>query len=171
MTSSNDASRQAAIAAFMPHPSFPTLDLDDEHTIVSQRVGVILTFCNARMIDGEMDDQAGHELNVHFDLDTPSDNLADLETDVLLQILNGATELFGDLSDLQKISLGYMGADRNPHSSDPRFQTIFEHLCRNRGKYFFQPSNRLAVEKAIIERTDGIVGSRGRGRGRARRAA
>ena len=165
--STSDIARQAAIAAFTPHPAFPTLDLDDCETVVSQRVDVILTFCNARLSDGEMDDQAGHELNVQFDLDTPADRLADLETDVLLQILNGATRLFGDLGDLQKISLGYMDADRNPQASDPRFQTIFDHLCRNRAKYFFQPKHRGPVEKAIIDRTDGIVGSRGRTRRRA----
>jgi hypothetical protein len=174
MQTAQDLAREAAIAAFNQIPAtprFPTMSLEGR-TIGTVGVGIILTFVNERMIDGYMETQDGFEAEIHFDLDTTYEGMPDLETDVVLQILNDATECdaaLADLSDLEKISVSYTGLDDNPHASHPNFARIMEGLCRNNGKYFFQPKRRGDPEKTIIARTDGIVGSRGRTR--RRRAA
>lgn len=165
----NDRARNAAIKAFTPVPDFATIDLEDRETVASLRANVIVTFDNMRMLDGEMDDQGCYDITVHFDLDTPDEGLADLETDVMLQILNGSNTLFGDLSDLLRISLAFINADGNPLASHPRFRTIFDFLCRNRAKYHFQPNQRGNEENAIVARTG--IASRTRRMVRTRRAA
>lgn len=174
MQTAQDLAREAAIAAFNQIPAtprFPTMSLEGR-TVGVVQVGIILTFVNERMIDGYMDTQDGFETEIRLDLDTAHEGMPGLETDVVLQILNAAAEFdaaLADLSDLEKISLSYPGLDENPHASRPNFAYITEGLCRNNGKYFFQPKRRRDPEKAIIARTDGIVGTRGRTR--RRRAA
>lgn len=172
MQTAQDLAREAAIAAFNQIPAtprFPTMSLEGR-TVATVEVGIILTFANARMIEGYMETQDGFETEVRFDLDTAHEGMPDLETDVVLQILNAAAEFdaaLADLSDLEKISLSYPGLDDNPHASHPNFACIMEGLRRNDGKYFLQPKRRGDPEKAIIARTDGVVGSRGRTRRRA----
>lgn len=166
-----DRAREAAIAAFNQIPAtprYPTMSLEGR-TVATVGVGIILTFANERMIDGHMETQDGFEAEIHFDLATTCEGMPALETDVVLQILNDAAEcapVLADLSDLEKISVSYTGLDDNPHASHLNFDYIMEGLRRNNGKYFFQPKRRGDEEKAIIARTDGIVGSRGRKRRR-----
>lgn len=152
MASIRKGNQRARRAARRQYEPYRTLDYSRFKAPASVRVNVILTYDNDRMIDGEMDSQSCYDITVHFDLDTPDETLDRLETDVVVQILNGGQHLFGDLSDLLKISLCYM-TGRNKWMNDPRFASVIEYLCRNRAKYYFQPNQRDDYEDAIVART------------------
>lgn len=88
------------------------------------------------------------------------EELLGLETDVIVQILNGAPT-DAPFDEIVKISLCYNTqisdlANRRLVDVDPEAEAVvserIDFLCRHSAKYYFQPNQRDDYEQAIVDR-------------------
>lgn len=118
------------------------------HAPITSEANVILSF------DGK--DQMFYDapLTLAIPVDQTEEALNTFEVETIRQVL--APIAADQLGDLVKISLQYdTNGRRNGNRIDltetPGAQSVFEHLHRHNGKYYFQPDQRDPHEQRIVD--------------------